>query len=283
MISKPMLLLLNQRKKKKWAKSKAKVAPKWLFPHSQERKYDKILHALTKEIKRLINEMLIPAIPFMIQEVESKMPSNDRADDYLTHLNAIILQISNSLKLPIDKTIKEAIEVGISIEKFNRQQFQKTNNFIYGIDLFENEPWLRDQLELFANQNAQLIKSMTDQELERVSQATQRNLQEGKSYQELSSYIKKSFNISDRRANLIARDQTTKLNSSLTKLRQQEIGVTEYIWQTSGDERVRPTHRAHDGKKFKWDKPPRDTGHPGNDVNCRCVAIAVLDDLLDLD
>ena len=80
---------------------------------------------------------------------------------------------------------------------------------------------------------------------------------------------------------LLSRDQTTKLNASLTKLRQESAGITEYIWQTAGDERVRPTHKANDGKKFNWDKPPAKTGHPGTDINCRCVAIPVMEGIIE--
>ena len=47
-------------------------------------------------------------------------------------------------------------------------------------------------------------------------------------------------------------------------------------WLTSDDERVRPSHREKVGKFFRWDDPPADTGHPGADIQCRCVAIAAL-------
>lgn len=282
MISKTMLALINARKEKIGGKKKRKKPPKWLFPASQERSYDRSLYALTHQLKELIKEYLLPEIPSMIYEVESKMPTHDRQDQYLSRLNSLIISLRQAIQSTVDKTIKDAVGVGVAINEFNKQQFQKMNRTVFGIDLFVDEPWLKDQLELFANQNAQLITSLPDEELERVSQAIQRNLQEGKRYREVASDIQKTFGISKRRATLIARDQTTKLNSSLTKLRQQEIGVEEYIWQTSGDERVRPTHRAHDGKKFRWDEPPKDTGHPGQDINCRCNAIAVLEGILDI-
>ena len=35
-----------------------------------------------------------------------------------------------------------------------------------------------------------------------------------------------------------------------------------------------------DGKTFRWDTPPDDTGHPGEDYGCRCTAEPKLDDLL---
>lgn len=81
------------------------------------------------------------------------------------------------------------------------------------------------------------------------------------------------------RVTLIARDQTGKLNSQLNQFRQQEAGIEYYIWSDSDDRRVRPSHRAKDNLKFRWDRPPADTGHPGNDVQCRCVARAVLGSL----
>lgn len=258
-----------------------RVPPKWLYPNGIERQYHRDLKQLTKTIRDKIKEILLPEIPSMIYEVEGKMPV-ERNDDYLDRLKALILYIRKAIQPKVDITIGEAEVIGVQINRFNRQQFQKTTESVFGIDLFVDEPWLLDQLKLFASQNAQLIRSLPDQELERVAGIVERGLQEGKPYKEVTKEIQKSFGITDRRAKLIARDQTKKLNSSLTRLRQEEIGVEEYIWQTSGDERVRETHRKNDGKKFRWDTPPAKTGHPGNDVNCRCIARPVLDKILNL-
>lgn len=264
-----------EMRKNKGIKSKKKVPPKWLFPLNAERKYDKILYSLTNDIKKLIKEILIPEIPSMIQEVEGKMP-NDRQDDYLDRLKYLINLIFQSLQEKVNTTILNSIIIGEDIAVFNKKQSEKLNNSIFGIDIFVDEPWLSDQLKLFSVQNAQLIKSLPSEELERVAGIIERGLQQGVRFTDISKSLQKSFGITRRRATLIARDQTTKLNSSLTRLRQEEVGIEEYIWQTSGDERVRPTHRVNDGKKFKWNTPPKVTGHPGNDVNCRCVAIPVI-------
>jgi SPP1 gp7 family putative phage head morphogenesis protein len=261
--------------------SKKKVPPVWLYPNSIEREYHRYLRNFVRDIKQRIKTFLIPSIPLMIQEVQSKTP-NDRNDDFLSRLNAIIIFIHNSLFPETEKTISEAEKVGFQINEFNKNQFRKITESVFGIDLFMGEPWLLDQLKLFSSQNAQLIRSLPDQELERVSGIVERGLQEGSTYSDVAKEIQKSFGITERRAKLIARDQTKKLNSSLTKLRQQELGVEEYIWQTSNDERVRPTHKANNGKKFRWDDPPAVTGHPGNDVNCRCIARPVLEGLLDI-
>jgi len=60
--------------------------------------------------------------------------------------------------------------------------------------------------------------------------------------------------------------------------RQKEIGVDSYVWNTAHDERVRDSHREKDGKTFKWSEPPADTGHPGEDFQCRCIGIPVFED-----
>jgi len=44
-----------------------------------------------------------------------------------------------------------------------------------------------------------------------------------------------------------------------------------YIWHTQEDDKVRPSHRANDGKVFAWDDPPP-TGNPGEAYGCRCWA-----------
>jgi hypothetical protein len=55
---------------------------------------------------------------------------------------------------------------------------------------------------------------------------------------------------------------------SLKQLRPTE----RYVWETRGDAKVRLSHRRNDGKIFRWDTPPP-TGHPGQDYNCRCLAL----------
>jgi SPP1 gp7 family putative phage head morphogenesis protein len=268
-------------RKKQGVKRKLTKPPKWLFPTNAEKNYDKALYSLVKDLKDLIKKYLVPEIPSMLAEVERKMPQ-DRQDDYLDRLNSLIIFIRGAIQNKVNNTILYSGVIAGEISRFNKRQFQKINESVFGIDIFLHEPWLGDQLELFASQNAELITSLPDEELKRVSSDIQRGLQQGTRYSDLTKTIQKSFGISHRKAKLIARDQTTKLNSSLTRLRQQEAGVEEYTWQTVEDERVRKTHRHNNGKRFRWDNPPPVTGHPGNDVNCRCVAVPVLEGLEDI-
>lgn len=273
----------NRKTLKSGKLRKLKQPPKWLLPMSQEREYQRDLYSLTFDLRKLIDEMLLPALPSMVAEVGIKTPDGprgERGDSWMDQLRGIIIAIGNAIEPKVESTIVQAGIIGAEIASFNYKQFQKINRNVFGVDIFIDQPWLKDQLTLFATQNAQLITSIPNEELLRVSGAVERGLQEGASIKTITEDIEKSFGITRRRAKTIARDQTTKLNASLTKLRQQELGVDEYEWQTSGDERVRESHKKNDGKIFRWDSPPAATGHPGTDVNCRCVAIPILDGVI---
>lgn len=91
------------------------------------------------------------------------------------------------------------------------------------------------------------------------------------------SIFEHRLGVSESRLKLIARDQTSKAQGELSKIRQEALGISRYVWSTSGDERVRASHRALDGQVFSWDNPPPE-GHPGEPIACRCVATPLIDD-----
>lgn len=53
-----------------------------------------------------------------------------------------------------------------------------------------------------------------------------------------------------------------------------EQPTTHYIWRTAGDDKVRSSHAANNGKIFSWDNPP-ETGHPGEDYGCLYFRILI--------
>lgn len=59
------------------------------------------------------------------------------------------------------------------------------------------------------------------------------------------------------------------------RFQQSGLGVTEYIWRSRDDERVRSLHRQYGDQTFFWDIPPEGS-HPGAGYNCRCYAEPVL-------
>jgi SPP1 gp7 family putative phage head morphogenesis protein len=270
--------VVNQIQQNKNGK-RLKTPPKWLDPRNAERKYKVLLRKLARALRRKIKDDLVPRIPELVEIVKSRTP-NDRKDQFLDLLDRIIESIREQMQPIEEETIRQMEEIGQQINNFNNSQFQKINRSVFGIDIFVDQPFLRDQLAIFSRQNAQLIDNITEQELLNVSGVVERGLVEGRTFSDIAQELTKRVGITQRRATFIARDQTQRLNANLTRLRQESIGVEEYVWVTAGDERVRPTHRANNGKTFRWDSPPPVTGHPGNDPNCRCISRPVLEGII---
>jgi SPP1 gp7 family putative phage head morphogenesis protein len=128
--------------------------------------------------------------------------------------------------------------------------------------------------------NVELIKSIPSEHLDKVRRAIDAGLTRGLDGSGLRAEILKIEGVTNSRAKLIARDQTQKLTAALNQSRQQSIGIDTYTWRASRDGRVRESHAANDGKVFRWDSPPPETGHPGEDVNCRCTAESNIESLL---
>lgn len=89
------------------------------------------------------------------------------------------------------------------------------------------------------------------------------------------------------RAALIARTETSKATSALTRARAEELNLGWYVWRTSEDSRVRLSHRRMDAVVVPWDSPPApellageksNAGHynAGEVWNCRCYAEPLL-------
>jgi SPP1 gp7 family putative phage head morphogenesis protein len=149
---------------------------------------------------------------------------------------------------------------------------------VLGVNIFQREPWLIETLKSFVKENVALIMSIKDDSVRQIEGIVRRGVQGGTRHEEIAKQVRQRYGVTRNRARLIARDQVAKLNGNLTMRRQQNLGIKKYIWRTSADRRVRPTHRDNEGREYSWNDPPG-TGHPGEDFQCRCTAEAVFEDV----
>ena len=110
----------------------------------------------------------------------------------------------------------------------------------------------------------------------------------GMAFEEMIYNLQKEAKKGSYRAELIARNEIKTLNTQLTKKRAKKMGVKKAAWRGTLDERERECHRAREGKVYDIDKGcyhscDGKTISPGEEINCRCVAELVVDDLLKKD
>jgi SPP1 gp7 family putative phage head morphogenesis protein len=130
-----------------------------------------------------------------------------------------------------------------------------------------------------ARANVDLIKSIPSQYLDTVRATVEKAFAVGERFESVAKRIEHLGDVTESRAKLIARDQVSKMTSAFNEVRQTSVGITEYVWSTSHDERVRKSHAALDGTTQKWAHPPSvdgESANPGEPVNCRCAAIPVI-------
>ncbi len=141
-------------------------------------------------------------------------------------------------------------------------------------------------LTSFRNRNLDLIRSLAGEKLQRArSIITTRGTTDR--VEDLTKRIQEDTGATASRAALIARDQVLKLHGEITQAQHEAAGITEYTWSTSQDERVREGHKELEGQRCSYKEPPvvdprsGRRANPGQDFQCRCVALPIVPGLDD--
>lgn len=242
--------------------------------------YKQQLLAIVAQLRQIAREELLP-------ELKRNEPLYAKATDGLT--------LDRLPRRPLETSFRRMVERVGGIEKTAKrlaalavqrsadtvdERLKASIKSSVGIDitpLLSSSGPVMDALNAATTANIELITSIPDQYFEKLEDAVNKNMERGIRYEDLAKEVERIGDVTESRAKLIARDQTSKMNGSFNQARQTSLGIDKYVWQTSGDERVRPDHADNDGKLFSWKDAPAETGHPGHDVNCRCVAIPYFD------
>lgn len=128
-----------------------------------------------------------------------------------------------------------------------------------------------------------LIRSLPTDAAERVQKLAMEAVVGGTRAKDVAAEIMRTGEVTKSRANLIARTEVSRAQTSLTQARAQFVGSTTYVWKTVGDSDVRPDHKRLNGKVFAWNDPPvadtrtGATAAPGCIYNCRCYAAPIIE------
>lgn len=137
-------------------------------------------------------------------------------------------------------------------------------------------------LAMLQRDQVELIKSIPLEAAKRVHEIATGQLYTGARPTELMREILRTTEVTEARARLIARTETSRAASNLLEARSLYVGSEGYIWRTAEDGDVRPSHKKMEGKYVRWGQPPtldKMTGHAGCLPNCRCWAEPVLPDM----
>lgn len=184
----------------------------------------------------------------------------------------------------------------------NAEDFRDSVNKAVGIDITRvtQSPGMRNYLEASTAANVNLIKSIPGEYFQKVETLILDGMNGGLAPSTLARQIQEETGVAYRRAKFIARDQMAKINSDLTRKRQEEAGIEFYKSIDSGDIRVsgNPAGKYPNAKISCWGIARQDIGcgpgvylvsdgapwrgltglHPGkHHPGCRCTAQAMIE------
>lgn len=298
-------VLREDLKKKNGGKSvvTSKYVP--LYPDSAEREYIRLTNAYMKIEKEVILKYL-PELKRILTErpqsynMDSKKDNEKkRQEERFSLIDNSVVRLGflfNAIQKELDASFglydlkRELMKIADSDHKLTIKEWKKVIKKTLGIDILDDYysgDFYREMLEKWVSDNVDLISTVPSQSLGKMKQIVYKQYMDGATTTDIVKEIQRQYGMTKKHARLIARDQTAKLNSAITKHQQQDAGVGKYKWSDSRDERVRKSHHRLNGHIFSWDNPPEtDRGrrcHPGEDYQCRCCAIPVFDiDDLDL-
>ncbi len=277
--------------------------PMTLHPLAIEQRYAvQIRKIVIKPVTDFYKNRIIPNITRWVEEEKV------RFDEFETEFEALQneLQDLQDNIIPADPENSdfrlELLAIATLLLAFNRKQWQKQTAKVTGLPYVAPEnfwPPIRDQ---WVRENYNLVRNISNLQISQLNEIVYRGIRNSSFTKDITKDIKKvNDNIKDNRANLIARDQSGKLSSRISKNRQVDVGVDFYIWQTAMDEDVRPSHEPLNGKlcswkdstiyaevplkgeKPVWKKRPKSWTQvpPEEDMNCRCTPTPYFADILE--
>lgn len=257
------------------------------YPAQAEREYERITNAYM----RLLSKRLKQYLPQIRDASKEEINPNSRLDG-TTDLLAIILKIFVKMANDLTNDIADfglynrVRAMSVLTRNLSIAEWKRQIHAALGIDIVDDY-YLGDLFQKcmreWVDTNVELIKTMPTDTLDVIKDLVYEGYRTGLTTSEVMKQVQKAYGISRRHVQLIARDQVAKLNGQIAQLQQKDAGIKEYIWSDCGDERVRERHQELNGKRFSWDEPPivdfknMRRCHPGEDYQCRCVALPVFE------
>jgi len=250
--------------------------------------YNVQLQRMVRDISEQVNTIVMPVVRNLAPQYQrdSVVTVNSWVDVLTEALQAVRIRITNPrFKLLATQMARQFINSA------NTSNLRRTERDL-GINIYSDSQQLTDYIQASIADNVRLIQSIPDQYLTQVESIVMANVRAGGRPASIAKALQEQFGVTQRRAKMIARDQTAKVNGDLNRMRQTSAGFPFFEWDDSDDERVRHRHSEIADKVtqygkgvYRWDNPPlSDKGTPiipGQDYQCRCIGRPVSQEEVD--
>jgi SPP1 gp7 family putative phage head morphogenesis protein len=241
---------------------------KWQLPRRIERTYDLAIKSL---IDKIFSQFDLFNPYSYIERIEQFVESKT----FYEVVNHIASNMVTSVYKHNARTWREAATRGTrarDIHEALQKQMQGT---------------IGDKVYSLVDYNAYLIKSTPLNISKQITKYVMEQQQRGRRSEDIADDLYRRLpGLKRSRVNLIARTETSKASSALTRAQSHDLGIQWFEWITSKDARVRESHKNLDHVLMSYYDLPspellvgeKNVGKygPGDIYNCRCFAAPVV-------
>jgi len=244
--------------------------------------YNVELQRIVKSVSRDVNNVVMPVVRNLAPEYQRDAAIT--LDSWVDVLTAALRTVRQRYESPQFLALVADIARRF-VTTANNSNRRRTERDL-GINIYSDSQTLQDYLAVSTADNVALIKSIPSQYLTQVESIVMANVRAGGRPSNIAKALQQQLGVTERRAKMIARDQTAKINSNLASMRIKDAGYKYFKWETSNDERVRDRHEdvservtAYGKGVYRFDNPPIVDQNlpqlPGEPIQCRCVMIPI--------
>jgi hypothetical protein len=218
---------------------------------------------------------------------EWALPVKDSIHDAIFDLDSILASVEAELQQLVIAITPRLREWVVTAQAFHQRKWQGAIYTATGVDVgvMLGPQDVGDTVSAFMSRNVALIRSVSEEARQRVSDIVLRGYQTRTPLRTVAKEMDDAVELGRKRALRISSDQNTKLAARLDQARQEQAGITQFEWRSSHKLHFRPWHAARDGRVFDWSTRTEVDGGasfepgdgPGEPPFCGCRARARID------
>ena len=245
--------------------------------------------AISRELRKLGAKWDTKLKAYKIIESDLPYYIQDAIHISLLRFEEHVGNISRKLEEILPEDIADKVKVS---DLFDSALHKVETDFQKSINKVTIAPHITDEQRVkiadeWQNNMDLFIRDFTEKQIKELRKTIQDSIFSGNRYESLISGIKSSYDVTDRKAKFLARQETNLLMTKYKETRYVQAGVHEYRWgcvkmphdttpyqHLPGNVRFR--HGELEGQIFRWDDPPITSNpgepvrrnNPGTDYNC---------------
>jgi SPP1 gp7 family putative phage head morphogenesis protein len=246
--------------------SRPRMVPRELQPDFIEAAYAKDLIALIAEWR---TEFAID-MPSLVRLDD--LPESARARSAITRMRDVAYRQASRVQDRASRAGRDAVD-------HQSKQLQRQLKAGLGVEIPTRDERVPTLVERFVERNVADVQALSDKTANDIQRLVLDAFERGARPEELAAEIQAKFDIAETRARLIAGNQLSRLSSQVRRDRHAEIGISMFKWVTRNDGRVRSAHEVKHNRIFPYKGSRAPSFFPGEEINCRCLAVPIVDDI----